>query len=196
MGDPPEERESLMSKLVELNGMLRMSETRLRAAKTLRVQLEEELRIEQVVEGVLTELAKRGEAKLEQLVVSGLAAVYGPSYKFKRSGKNLLVDNGVVEVEISERGGGITDVVSLLLRVLAMVQGKGGSIRTLILDEPLKSVDAETARKMSKFLRLLTDRLGVNVLMVTHRMELTEAATEIYEVTQEAGSTKLTFVGE
>lgn len=181
----------MSTKLDELAGMLRMTQQRLAEVQQRRMSLEADLTLERSAEGVLEQLAKRGSAQLESLLIAGLGAIYGPRYKFRRDGRNLMVDNGVVEVELSERGGGVTDVLALLLRVLALKQGHGGRIRTLILDEPLKSVDVETARRSSRFLRMLAERLGINVLMVTHRPELAEDATEVYRVTQEKGSTKV-----
>lgn len=180
-----------MSRLDELHGMLKLTAKRLDEAKKNRMLAESQLALEKETEEVLAILAKRGSARLGHLVVAGLQSIYGPNYTFRRDGNKILIDDGEVEVELAERGGGLTEVCALLFRLLALHQGKGGSIRTLVLDEPLKSLDTETAKRASKFMRIVGERLGMNILMVTHRPELVEEATHVYRVHKQGTVTQI-----
>lgn len=190
MGGSPAQGSEL-SKAVELQALLQVNRRELNRVVALRSQIEAKLSLEERAEAILAELAKRGSNRLATLTVAGLQAVYGSAYSFRRDGKDLLVKDDAVEVELFSKGGGLTDILALLFRVLALQQGQAGRIRTLILDEPLKSVDAATARRTSAFLRMLSERLGIHVFMVTHRPELLEEATEVFTVKKVAGETKI-----
>lgn len=181
--------------MAELQGARKLIERELLSIEQKVVDVEAELRLESQCEEALEYLAQQGSDRLTRLVLIGLSVIYGSDYRFRRVGRDILVDDGHVEVDmIDGRGGGLTDVVSLLLRVLALRQGKGGALETLVLDEPLRSVDKETALRASGFLLKIAERMGVNVLMVTHRDELVEDADFVFAVRRRDGKTELSPV--
>lgn len=181
----------MLNRLTELRGMLRMSRTQLDTIKKERLDVQDKMILEKKAEVVLQDLTKRGAERLVNLLIAGLQSIYGTSYTFRRDGAKLMVSDGGTEVELAARGGGITDVVSLLLRVLSLYQGKGGALRTLFLDEPLKSVDTTTAVRASRFFRVLAEKLGINVVMVSHRDDIIDDATDVYRVKRVSGKTQL-----
>lgn len=173
----------------ELQGARKLIERELLSIEQKIADTEGELRLESQCQEALEYLAQQGSDRLTRLLLVGLAVIYGSGYRFRRVGRDILVDDGYVEVDmIDGRGGGLTDVVSLLLRVLALRQGKGGALETLVLDEPLKSVDKETALRASAFLSKVVERMGVNVLMVTHRDELVGDADFVFSVSRMDGN--------
>lgn len=158
-----------------------------------RHSLEKKLSIEEQVQSILEKLAERSsEARLSTLLRAGIKFTYGSDYKFTREGKELIVSDSTAEADLFEgRGGGLVDIVALLLRILALKRGKGGRLQTLILDEPLRCVDRETALKASEFISALCDKLDINVLMTTHRQELEENADRVYVIDKVAGVTRV-----
>jgi len=64
-------------------------------------------------------------------------------------------------------GGGPSSVVSLILRILAIKRMKLWPL--LVLDESLNAVSNEYVEATSQFLKSLADKLGFDILLVTHK---------------------------
>lgn len=140
------------------------------------------------------------KSRIEEVVTAALLAVFGEGFTFRINIRQVggqpaadwqvISQYGDVEVAASPedaRGGGITDVVSLALRLamLELVRPKAGG--PVILDEPAKMVSAEYAGSLAYFLKSYGARTGRQVIMVTHNSKLAEVADKSYLVTQENG---------
>lgn len=181
-----------MSALDELIGARSLAESELAEIRSKLEELRADLEVEEAAERALETLAQKGSERLSQLVKIGLKAIYGQDYQFKREGKALMVDDGDAESDLVDgHGGGLVDVVSTLLRVLALKQDRGGALKTVILDEPMRMVDQETALRAGLFLKTICQRLNLNVLMVTHRLGLAEEADATFTVLKVRGATVL-----
>lgn len=134
---------------------------------------------------------KELEQKVEALVDYGVQVVFGPSYHFKVTsdlrGKAVrtefwLVENDLTLPLLDATGGGVGDVVSFLLRVVILCLARPVQRRVLVLDEPFKFVSASHFQTLTGLLRELSDSLGLQLIMVTHKPELLDAATTIVRV--------------
>lgn len=134
---------------------------------------------------------KELEAKVESLVDYGVQSVFGPHYRFKVTselrGKSVrtefwLVENGLQLPLLDATGGGVGDVVSFLLRVVILCMARPIQRRVLVLDEPFKFVSASHFQTLGALLGELSTSLGLQLLMVTHKPELLDAATTIVRV--------------
>jgi hypothetical protein len=85
-------------------------------------------------------------------------------------------------------GGAVSTVESVLLRILVMQ--RRGIRPLLLLDESLPAFDANYVINMGNFLSLLCERLGLDVLLVTHNPALVEAADRAYRVVKRSGATQ------
>lgn len=141
---------------------------------------------------------KELEQRVESLVDYGVQVVFGPTYRFKVTsemrGKAVrtefwLVENGLQLPLLEATGGGVGDVVSFLLRVVILCLARPSQRRVLVLDEPFKFVSASHFQTLAGLLRELSDSLGLQLIMVTHKPELLDAAMTIVRVHKtEAGS--------
>lgn len=134
---------------------------------------------------------KELEQKVEALVDYGVQVVFGPTYRFKVTselrGKAVrtefwLVENGLQLPLLDATGGGVGDVVSFLLRVVILCLARPVQARILVLDEPFKFVSASHFQTLTALLKELSDSLGLQLIMVTHKPELLDAATTIVRV--------------
>lgn len=158
------------------------------------IVIDSELSVERPCCEILQRLTEESKGRLADLIIAGLSTVYSKDYKFRRDGKRLLISDNYVETDLWDgRGGGLSEFVALLVRLVALRQGKGGKMMTLIMDEPLKSLDVEKASKASRFLRMVAERMGVNVLITTHRPELAEQADVEYRFKKVAGATTIEY---
>lgn len=85
-------------------------------------------------------------------------------------------------------GGGITDVVSLALRLALIEMSRPKVEGPLILDEPGKWVDKERVANLAYFLKQYAAKMGRQIIMVTHIPEMVEVADKAYRVTKINGT--------
>lgn len=128
---------------------------------------------------------------IQALVQNALDAVFPTSYIFRIS---FELRRGQTEVDIyldkdgslidpqDAAGGGVVDIVTFALRVVAWSLSKTAPV--LVLDEPFKWVSAGLRPVCGELLRGISDRLGLQIIMVTHDPELVERADRIFIVTQ------------
>lgn len=78
-------------------------------------------------------------------------------------------------------GGGVVDLSCIALRMAAWSLGKSSPI--IILDEPFPRLSADLQPKAGEILRELSEKLGIQIIMVTHNREtMMEVADKVFEV--------------
>lgn len=77
-------------------------------------------------------------------------------------------------------GGAVATVQSVLLRIIVM--RRRGLRQLLLLDESLPAFDSNYVYNMGAFLALVCDRLGIDLLLVTHNPAMVEAAKKAYRI--------------
>jgi chromosome segregation ATPase len=80
-------------------------------------------------------------------------------------------------------GGGPSSVISLILRVLAIKKLKRWPL--LILDESLAAVSDDYISATGQFIRLLADKIGFDIILVTHKTAFLEHAHAAFRCTEE-----------
>ena len=144
---------------------------------------------------------KEMEQKVEGLVDYGVQMVFGPHYRFKVvsefKGKSVrteffILNDGLQLPILDATGGGVGDVVAFLLRVVMLCLVRPVQRRVLVLDEPFKFVSAAHFQTLGELLRELTAQLGIQLVMVTHKVELVEPATTIIRVSKGPGGSQAT----
>lgn len=82
-------------------------------------------------------------------------------------------------------GGAVSTVQSVLLRLALLF--RRGLRPVLFLDETLPAFDDKYVHNMAVFLKTLSKRLGVDILLVTHNQALVEAADRSYRIRRDKG---------
>lgn len=131
---------------------------------------------------------------VEELATEALACSHGgdvslaleATVKRGRSSVEPVIRQALPGGQVVERGsdgvgGGVLDSVAAPIR-LAVVAAAGVSDRVVVLDEPLKHADPERSGRAGEFLAALCERLGCQVLMVSHDAQHEEAATTVHLV--------------
>lgn len=91
---------------------------------------------------------------------------------------------------VNDYGGGLRDIISFALRLA--VQSLGTSDKVLILDEPMKFLSADMRDTGAQLLRELSQRLGMQVICVTHLPEIVSVADKAFVVTKTNGKSAVT----
>lgn len=149
---------------------------------------------------------------VENVVTEGLGTIFhdldlsfeadvGP--KYGKVSVEFFIRQGAKDDPLSHRGrpldafgGGPSSVASLALRVLTVLKLK--RFPFLALDESLGAVSDEYTDTTGQFLKRLADKLGLDVLLVTHKSAYVDHADRAYscsEVTDKEGRRHLALGG-
>ena len=152
--------------------------------------------------GFLTDLAdgRRGamKGKIESVVTEALRLIYGDSYSVelsysvKNNRSNLDIEMvrktnaGEVRRDMGGFGGGVADTISVPLRLMVLV-GSRKTDKVCVLDECWKHIDAGRIELVGKFLRALSEQLGMQVIFATHHLPLQQFADRVYQTSEKDG---------
>jgi DNA repair ATPase RecN len=141
-----------------------------------------------------TEVAS-GVKAVEDLLTEGLQAVFPDQDLRVRA--DVDVQRGKVSVDFvtiqrnadgtivegmskDAFGGAVTTVQSILLRIIVTL--RRGLRPILFLDETLPAFDGHYVHNMGSFLKTLSARLNVDILLVSHNPAMVEAADLAYKI--------------
>lgn len=137
---------------------------------------------------------------VEELLTEGLRSVFTDQDLSVRA--DIDISHGKVAVEFvtiqrhpdgsvtegasrDAYGGAVTTVQSLLLRVLVTL--RRGLRPVLFLDETLPAFDANYVTNMANFLHALSQKLGFDMLLVSHNPAMIDAAECAYRIVNTDG---------
>jgi len=92
---------------------------------------------------------------------------------------------------ISASGGGAVDVASFALRIAAWSMQMPKTRNVIILDEPLRFLSEDLQEKASMMIKELSDRLGIQFILITHEPALAEHADKVFKVRLRKGVSKI-----
>lgn len=152
-----------------------------------------------LVQGALRTLIDKevttGVQAVEKLLTEGLQTVFSDQDLSVESEVNI--SRGKVNVDLitvhtrpdgtvikgvsnDAFGGAVATVQSVLLRIIVM--RRRGLRPLLLLDESLPAFDSNYVHNMGAFLALISERLGIDILLVTHNPAMVEAAKRAYRI--------------
>jgi DNA repair exonuclease SbcCD ATPase subunit len=150
---------------------------------------------------VIQEVAQKTQEELswyvDDMVTAALEAVFPEDdWRFRlefvqRRGKTeadmFLEDGKGNRVKPSDaEGGGLVDVASFALRVCLWSLSKS-SRPTMVLDEPLKFLSRDLLPRAGELVKTLSDRLGLQMIVVSHLDELIDEADRVVRVKKTRG---------
>ncbi len=196
----------LRSKLERRKGQQTQIESDLKAHnKKLRYDRRDLTKHEQareIVKSVGLATQQQLEYHFSDIVTSALEAVfpdpYALSVKFvERRGKtecNLQFEgsDGELYEPMGASGGGPIDTASFALRIAAWSMRTPRSRPVFVLDEPFKYLSTDLQPQAGQMLREISEKLGVQLIIVTHEQELELCADRLFEVRQKKGISKVT----
>jgi DNA repair exonuclease SbcCD ATPase subunit len=142
---------------------------------------------------IIREVAQSTQRNLEyhisNLVTTALSSVSSDFPEFeaeieiqrnKTSLQLYFVESGTRSKPIETSGGGPLDIASFALRTSFWSLNKNRP--TFILDEPFKFVSPGLQSKVSEMLKMLSDKLGLQIIMVSHAEEINYSADKTFHV--------------
>lgn len=169
---------------------------------TLTTELDVLTKVTELFRHLMDQLVDKQVRVVEKVGTEGLQTVFSDlnlsleaevSPKYGKISVDFFFQRGPKGVRGSHRGhplsafgGGPAAVVSLILRVLAVK--KLGLAPCLLLDESVGSVSEEYVEATSQFIRALTDKLGFDILLVTHKPSFASFSNLAYRCQEEIES--------
>ena len=141
------------------------------------------------------------KTKLETLSNLALSSVFTEKkMQFKvipnRNKKGLFYDlyidtDGNITPLEDCKGGGVLDIISLCLRISYLRIFKGTLRQVLILDEPFKNLDDVRRPAAIDWLSTTSREMNIQMIIVTHLVDLIEKADKAIKVEQVNGISKV-----
>ena len=157
--------------------------------EAFRYEADLEQRSSEVFKAWLEDLLKTNVDSISELATRGLRYVIHDQEltfrihqepKYNRLSMSFLIEEDGVEGDpVDSFGGGAVVVASLSLRVAVMARMGMGNL--LLLDESMFALANKYVPAAADFMRQLSERTGVNILMVTHNEEFMNNAHVAYE---------------
>lgn len=153
-----------------------------------------------VVKEVALETQKTLQYNISDVVSSALGSIFPDPYNFRvefvaNRGKtecNLLFERGGNAIDpIESSGVGAIDIAAFALRVAAWSMSYPKTRPILILDEPFKFVSLDLMPLAGEMVRDISEKLGLQIVMVTHSEALIDCADRAFAVSQRDGISKI-----
>lgn len=147
------------------------------------------LKAREIINIVAKDTQQQLEMRITNIVSMALAAVFPDPYQFKlvfNERRNqteadlLLVRDGEELSPVEGAGGGVLDVVSFALRIAVLLMSNYR--RIIILDEPFRHLSADLQPKASEMMKMLSDKLGIQFIMVSHEEGIIDCADNIITI--------------
>lgn len=89
-------------------------------------------------------------------------------------------------------GGGAVDIAAFALRIASWSMQVPKTRNVIILDEPMRFVSADLQANASAMLKEISEKLGIQFIIVTHNEVLTSYADRVFKVSIKRGKSKVT----
>jgi len=145
----------------------------------------------ELVRAVGLETQQSLQFHLSDITSMALDAVFEEPYTLKvdfvqRRNKTecdlLFVRNGKEIEPLESSGYGAVDIACFALRGASWSMKHPRSRNTMILDEPFKHLDKLKHPMASRMLKEVSEKLGIQFIIVTHEDTLTESADKVFSV--------------
>lgn len=139
-----------------------------------------------IIEKLAMEKRNGIKSGLESVVTEALRMLYDDKYSFEmkygeKNNRSYLemrvikkTEAGEIKRQMDGFGGGVSDSISIPLRMMVLKGSNTGDI--LGLDEAFKHVDGEKVARVGEFLKTICEKLEIQIIMVTHHLPLLKYA--------------------
>lgn len=139
------------------------------------------LEAQEVLQHLAQAVQQQAHQHLAEVVSLCLSTVFADPYEFKivferkrgRTEASLrFVRDGLELDPLTASGGGVVDVAAFALRIACLVLHRPRLSRPIVLDEPFRFVSRDYQANVRTMLEKLSEKLGLQVVMVTHNENL------------------------
>lgn len=188
--------EKICKLFLQSQGMKKQVEKSLSESKLALEKLSNRARLVEQAQAFLQKVAQDTQSQLkfqiEDIVNLALETCFPNEYKFQLQfniarGKTdaelvfLSKRTGRAVDPMNASGGGVVDLTAFALRIASFALEQGID-NVIILDEPFRFISRDLQARAGEILRVLSEKLGLQILMVTHIGEMIDIADKVFEV--------------
>jgi DNA repair exonuclease SbcCD ATPase subunit len=190
------------NKLENLKGQKKQIENQIRKNKDNIITLSEEKTFSEQAQKILQIVAKETQEQIiihiSGIVSLALTTIFDEPYEFKL---DFVEKRGKTEADVyflregqkidpmTGSGGGVIDIASFALRIA--LWSLSNKRNTIIMDEPARFVSKNYIPRVAKLFKMLSEKLNLQFIIVTHINELVESADKVFQVSIEKGISKI-----
>lgn len=195
---------SLRNKLEQLKGQkIQIEKTLdllLSEIKTLKRSLHRHEQAREVIREVGLKTQSQLSFHISDLTSLAISAVFDNPYELKvnfvqRRNKtecDLMFARDDMEIDPIEASGvGAIDVAAFALRIASWTMSTPRTQNVIILDEPMRFLSADYQEKASAMIKQLSEKLGLQFIIITHEEILTTSADKIFQVSKKKKVSKV-----
>ena len=189
--------EQQKGKRMELESTIQNLRTKIRTDRILLENLE---KAREIIRIVGFETQSKLKFHISDITSLALEGIFNEPYKLildfvERRNKMecdiLFERNGEQFKPLDAAGGGVVDVAAFALRIACWSMQQPRTCRVIILDEPLRFLSAEYQENASEMIKEISQRLGVQFIIVTHSDVLASSADKVFRTTIKKGVTSI-----
>lgn len=177
-------------------GMKNQLEKQIEENKSEKTKLENKIKLIEQAQAFLQKVAQETQQelkfKIEDIVNLALETVFPGEYEFeiqfeisrgKTTAELVFKDqrSGRLIDPLNASGGGVADVTSFALRIACYALEKGTD-NVIVLDEPMKFVSKDLLNNVCEIIKVLSEKMKLQIIMVTHIPELIDVANRVFVV--------------
>ena len=187
---------AIRKQFFQMQGMKKQVENDLQARRNELMNLNQKMKLIEQAQVFLQKVAQDTQSqlklKIEDIVNLALNTVFPDEYLFqvdfnvsrgKTDAELVFVNqktNGRVD-PMTASGGGVVDIVAFALRIAGYVL-ESNVDNVIILDEPFRFVSKDLVDRAGEILKVLSTKLGLQIIMVTHIPEFIDVADKVFRV--------------
>lgn len=95
---------------------------------------------------------------------------------------------------LTASGGGAVDVAAFALRIASWSMARPRSRNVIVLDEPLRFLSVDLQERASMMIKELSEKLGLQFIIVTHENTLASYADRVFEVSIRKGVSQVKVI--
>jgi len=187
---------AMKQKFFQIQGMKKQTESDLEIKRNELLNLNKRIKLIEQAQSFLQKVAQDTQSQLkfqiEDIVNLALNTVFPDEYLFQ---VDFNISRGKTDAELvfinqktggkidpmNASGGGVIDIVAFALRISAYVL-ESGTDNVIILDEPFRFVSKDLVERAGEILKVLSTKLGLQIILVTHIPELIDVADKTFKI--------------
>ena len=190
--------------LEQLKGAKQLTEQQITDTETTITDLNRSLHFHEKAREIVREVGMKTQEQLQYSIsdITSLAleSIFEDPYELKvefvqRRNKTecdlLFVRDGERVDPLTASGGGAVDVASFALRIASWSMQNPRTRSLIILDEPLRFLSVDLQEKASMMIKELSEKLGIQFLIITHEETLATYADKEFRVVNKKGISEI-----
>ena len=187
---------TIRKQFFQMQGMKKQVKNDLRAKRNELMNLNQKMKLIEQAQVFLQKVAQDTQSqlklKIEDIVNLALNTVFPDEYLFQ---VDFNVSRGKTDAELvfvnqktggrvdpmTASGGGVVDIVAFALRIAGYVL-ESNVDNVIILDEPFRFVSKDLVDRAGEILKVLSTKLGLQIIIVTHIPEFVDIADKVFRV--------------